>query len=159
MKTTVDAHLLIVGSGPLREELEREKKLCGVDERVTILTDVKDVMPYYHAADVFALPSIARSEAFGIVQLEAMACGVPVVNTALDSGVPFVSINNLTGITVPPKNVAALSHALNTLLGDHDLREKYGRAGRQRVEQEFNLKVMTERTLRLYGEVLTSPGT
>lgn len=154
MKKT-DAHLVIIGSGPLAEALEREKRVCGVAGRVTILTDVEDVVPYYHAADVFALSSIARSEAFGIVQLEAMACRKPVVNTDLDSGVPFVSVDGLTGITVPPKNVEALSEAFNTLLDDPALRDKYGHAGRERVEQEFNLKTMTERTMRLYEQVLT----
>lgn len=157
MKQT-DAHLLLIGSGPLRAELEREKRLCEVADRVTILSDIKAVAPYYHAADVFALSSVARSEAFGIVQLEAMACGKPVVNTQLDSGVPFVSVNGVTGITVPPKDVEALSRALNTLLNDSALREQYGRAGRERIEREFNLQVMTERTLRLYEEVLISPG-
>lgn len=156
MKQT-DAHLLIIGSGPLREELEREKRECGVSDRVTILSEIKDVAPYYHAAEVFALSSVARSEAFGIVQLEAMACSKPVVNTQLDSGVPFVSVNGVTGITVPPKDVEALSRALNTLLDDPALRERYGRAGRERIEQEFNLQVMTERTLQIYEEVLISP--
>lgn len=152
----IKGHLLIIGSGPLREKLEREIQNCGVSDRVTMLTNIKDVAPYYHATDVFALSSVARSEAFGLVQLEAMACGKPVVNTQLDSGVPFVSVNGVTGITVPPKEVEALSNAINTLLDDPILRERYGRAGRERVDQEFNLRVMTRRTLSLYEEVLTS---
>ena len=119
-----------------------------MSERVTLLTNVQDVLAYYHAADVFALSSVARSEAFGIVQLEAMACGKPVVNTKLDSGVPFVSPDRLTGLTVPPADDVALSQAINTLLDDPALIAKYGRAGRKRVEQEFNLEAMTRRTLQ-----------
>lgn len=151
---TIEGQLLIVGNGPLHETLMREARDCGVSERVTILTDVEDVRPFYHAADVFALSSVARSEAFGIVQLEAMACGKPIVNTRLDSGVNFVSLDGLTGFTVPPANAQALSQAINTLLDDPVLRDRYGRAGRRQVEQEFNLEVMTSRTLQLYEEVM-----
>lgn len=153
----VEGRLLIVGSGPLRAELEREARASGVQERVTFLTDVADVRPYYHAADVFALSSVARSEAFGIVQLEAMACGKPVVNTELDSGVTFVSLNEQTGLTVPPSNSPALSHAINTLLDNPSLSAQYGQAGRRRVEQEFNLDAMTRRTLQVYEEVMNHP--
>ena len=151
----VRGHLLIVGDGPLREELQREVNELGLVERVTFLTDVKDVRPFYHAADVFALSSIARSEAFGIVQLEAMARGVPVVNTQLDSGVTFVSQHGLTGLTVPPADSHALAQAINSLLDDPARRAQLGAAGRLRVEQEFSLETMTRRTLELYAEVLS----
>jgi rhamnosyl/mannosyltransferase len=149
----VRGRLLIVGSGPLRARLEAEAGACGVGDRVSFLGEVRDVAPFYHAADVFALPSVARSEAFGIVQLEAMACGRAVVNTDLASGVTFVSPGGVTGITVPPADPSALSHAVNVLLDDPALRERYGRAGRLRVENEFSLDVMTRRTLALYREL------
>jgi glycosyltransferase involved in cell wall biosynthesis len=149
----VRGHLLIVGSGPLRARLEGEARACGVGERVSFLGDVRDVAPFYHAADVFALPSVARSEAFGIVQLEAMACGRAVVNTDLASGVTFVSPGGVTGITVPPADPPALGRAVSALLDDPALRERYGRAGRLRVEREFSLDAMTARTLDLYREL------
>ena len=151
----VDARLLIVGDGPLRDRLEREARACGLEERVTLLTDVEDVVPYYHAAALFALPSVARSEAFGIVQLEAMACGKAVVNTDLNSGVTFASPGGVTGLTVPPANAEALARAINTLLDDTALSARMGLAGRRRVEREFDLDVMTRRTLELYEEVMT----
>ena len=86
----VDAKLLLIGDGPLRAELEKEVRTLNIGNRVAFLGEIqnRDIVPYYHAADVFVLPSIARSEAFGIVQLEAMASGLPVINTSLDSGVP-----------------------------------------------------------------------
>jgi glycosyltransferase involved in cell wall biosynthesis len=149
-----DGHVVIVGRGPLYSALQQEAQRCGVSDRVSVLTDVQDVRPYYHAADVFALSSVVRSEAFGIVQLEAMACGKPVVNTALDTGVTYVSPDGLTGLTVPPADTRALGLALKTLLDNPVLRQKYGREGRKRVEREFSLETMTRRTVQLYQEVL-----
>ncbi len=123
---------------------------------MTFLTDVQDVRPYYHAADVFALSSVARSEAFGIVQLEAMACGKPVVNTRLDSGVPSVSLDGVSGITVPPANPEEMGKAINSLLSDPLRSAAYGRAGQLRVKQHFSLQGMVRRTLTLYHEVMNS---
>jgi len=154
----VDATLLLVGDGPLRHELEGLSKRLRVDDRVVFLGEVENVIPYYHAANVFVLPSVARSEAFGIVQIEAMACRRPVINTSLDSAVPFVSIGGETGLTVAPKNVAELAAAMNLLLSDEELRRRYGAAARRRVETQFDAKVMTRRTLDLYEEVLNSAG-
>ncbi len=97
----VDARLVIIGDGPLRADLEREAASAGLFDRVSFLGNVDDnLINYFHASDVFALPSCERSEAFGIVQLEAMACGLPVVNTRIDSGVPYVSPDGITGFTV-----------------------------------------------------------
>lgn len=158
MKEVHDGHLLIVGDGPLRAELQREANELGLSDKITFMTDVKDVRPLYHAADVFALSSIARSEAFGLVQLEAMACKVPVVNTRLDSGVTFVSQDGVTGLTVAPADARALGHAINSLLGDPARRARFGEAGRLRVEKEFSLEGMTRKTLELYAEVLRSDG-
>ena len=150
----IDAHLLLIGEGPLHRELLEQVMVSGVQEKVTLLGNVSDLRPYYHACDVFALPSIAVSEAFGIVQLEAMACGKPVVNTQLPSGVPWVSQNGLTGITVPPADSDALAEAVSLLLSQPELAQRYGRSARRRVEQEFATERMLARTLGLYSRVL-----
>ena len=152
----VEGKLLIIGEGPLRADLQNLAQQLGIAHRVVFVGEIQNdrVAPYYHAADVFALPSVARSEAFGIVQIEAMAAGLPVVNTQLDSGVPFVSQHQKTGLTVPPADPAALAAALNRLLDNPDLRHKFGEAARQRAEREFDSQVMVSRTLRLYDQVL-----
>lgn len=144
--------LLLIGNGPLRAPLEELSRQLGVTDKVIFAGEIQNeqVIPYYHAAQVFALPSVARSEAFGIVQIEAMAAGLPVVNTSLDSGVPFVSLHDQTGLTVPPADPAALSKAINRLLDDPALRQKLGAAGTQRAQREFSLQSMATRTLQLY---------
>jgi glycosyltransferase involved in cell wall biosynthesis len=150
----VDGRLLIVGDGPLRGELEQIAAAAGVQEKVVFLGTVDDVVPFYQACDVFVLPSVSRNEAYGIVQLEAMACGKPVVNTNLASGVRFVSPHRVTGLTVPPRDESALAVAVNTLLEDEVLRATLGAAARWRVENEFTNARMVERTLDVYAQVL-----
>jgi rhamnosyl/mannosyltransferase len=152
----VDGRLLIAGDGPLRGVLERTAAELGLGDRVTLLGAVPDLRPYYHAADVFALPSVARSEAFGIVQMEAMACGLPVVNTALDTGVPFVSPDGVTGVTIPPADPDALADVLTRLLDDPALRARLGAAGRARVAGELSAGTMARRTLDLYRAVASA---
>ncbi len=155
---TVHGRLLLIGDGPLRQPLVRQVIENGLQDKVTFLGEIQNdsLAPYYKAADVFAFPSVARSEAFGIVQLEAMACGLPVVNTDLDSGVPFVSRHNETGLTVPPQDPAALAHALNLLLADRALGAIFSHAARQRVNAEFTVGLMAQRTARLYADVLSN---
>lgn len=146
----VDARLVILGDGPLRRRLEALARDLGVADRVDLPGSVPALAPYYHAADVFALPAVARSEAFGLVQLEAMAAGLPVVNTRIDSGVPFVSRDGETGISVPPADVGALAGALGLLLDTPALRQRYGSAARERVRREFSLERMAADTLAAY---------
>ena len=153
---SVAGHLVLVGNGPLEDSLRRQAEALRVSDRVTLLTGVKDIRPLYHAADVFVLPSVARSEAFGIVQLEAMACGKPVINTDLDSGVTSVSLDRVTGLTVPPANSAALSAAINSLLNNPQLCADYGRAGQLRTRKHFSLEGMAAQTLSVYREVMES---
>lgn len=149
-----DATLLIVGTGPLQAQLENLARSLNVSDRVYFLGDVADVTPYYHAAHIFVLPSTARSEAFGIVQLEAMACGTPVINTQLDSGVPYVSLDGVTGLTVPLCDVASLRHSIQRLLTDNALHRRFSRAARDRVRTHFTIEEMARGTLQLYEEVL-----
>jgi rhamnosyl/mannosyltransferase len=154
--TQVDGRLLIIGDGPLRGKLQELANRLGLGEKVIFAGEVQNenVVPFYHAADVFALGSVARSEAFGIVQIEAMAAGLPVVNTQLDSGVPFVSLHEQTGLTVPPADAGALATAINRLLNDELLRRKLGAAARVRARQEFSLDTMVGRTTALYDQVI-----
>ena len=150
----VDAKLVIIGEGPMRPALEHEVATLGIGDRVTFLGRIhENLTTYFHAADVFALPSCERSEAFGIVQLEAMASGKPVINTQIDSGVPYVSLDGVTGITVQPRSSEAMATALNRLFADPELRRRMGHAGRHRVQTEFNLELMVRRTIDIYEQI------
>lgn len=152
----VNGRLLIVGDGPLRGKLQDLVHGLNLDAKVIFAGEIQNeqVAPYYHAADVFVLASVARSEAFGIVQIEAMAAGLPVINTRLDSGVPFVSLHGETGLTVPPQDPDALAAAINRLLDDPPLRRTFGNAARLRAREEFSLETMTKRTVALYETVM-----
>jgi rhamnosyl/mannosyltransferase len=149
--------LLLIGDGPLRKPLEDLRDKLFLRDRVTFLGELQneETLPYYRAAKVFALSSIARSEAFGIVQIEAMAAGTPVINTRLDSGVPAVSLDGITGLTVPARDPAALASAITEVLGDDSLRETFGARGKIRAVREFSVEAMKERVLRVYQVSLT----
>ena len=151
----IDATLLIVGDGPLRSELCNLANETGILGKVHLLGKLEDVRPYYLAADVFALPSVARSEGFGIVQLEAMADSIPVVNTRLSSTVPYVSLNEKTGITVSPSDVNSMALALRKLLENSKLNKQFGHAGMLRYRQEFHTDVMILKLLQHYRDIVS----
>ena len=146
----------LVGEGPLRIPLEARARALGVGERLIFWGDQSDEMlvTLLHACDVFVLPSVTANEAFGLVQLEAMACAKPVVSTALPSGVASVNLDGVTGLVVPPAEPAALATALRRLLDDPAGRVALGRAGRSRVEAEFNQTAMIQRYWALLQRVL-----
>lgn len=152
----VDVHCVIVGTGPLKEQLIGLAAECGVSERVSIVSGVDDVLPYLHASECFVLPSVARTEAFGIVQLEAMASGRPVVNTALLSGVPFVSVHEQTGLTVPPGDVDALRNALRRLLASPEDRIAFGLAARERARSVFSEQQMCDQIAATYEKAASA---
>lgn len=131
----VRASLLIVGEGPDRHDLQGQIHQNQLADRVTIIPPVSDLIPYFHAADLFVFPSIQSSEAFGIVQLEAMACGLPVINTDLPTGVPEVSLDHVTGITVKPNDPLVLANAINELLTNTSLRNTYAAQAKKRSKK------------------------
>lgn len=152
--TDIDAKLLLIGRGRLDRQLGTLIETMGLRGKVHVLGQVKDVAPYYKAAKIFVLPSITRAEAFGLVQVEAMAAGIPVVNTDLESGVPEVSVDGVTGITVRPKDSIALARAINFLLENDDIRRKYGEAACKRAREKFSAARMAQDTLKVYESVL-----
>jgi len=152
----VEAKLIIVGNGSLRGELEKKAKSIGVFRKVLFLGELPDEkLNYcYQICDVFVLPSVEPSEAFGIVQLEAMAHGIPVVNTNLPTGVPYVSINGETGFTVPPRDSKALAKAINKILNDERLALRFSENAKKRVQVNFSKDKMLDLIYLLYKEII-----
>lgn len=146
-----NCELFIAGTGALDYELRGFARANNIGEKVHFLGFLPDeqLRQAYADCDIFVLPSVARSEAFGIVQLEAMVYGKPVINTNLPSGVPYVSLHGKTGLTVAPSDAKALADAINTLAGDPGLREKYGKAAAERVRKRFNEKDVIRRLLNV----------
>ncbi len=154
----LDATLVIVGTGP---EEARLKSLAGHSPAPIPHSPVfagrvshADLLAYYHACDVFCLPSVTIAEAFGMVLLEAMACGKPLVTTSLPTGVSAVNRNGTTGLVVPPGDAGALREALQTLLKDEKLRTAMGAAGKVVQATEYTATLMGDRYLKLYEEAL-----
>ncbi len=135
-----NCELFIAGTGELEKELKSFADKYGLSSKVHFLGFLPDeqLRQAYADCDIFVLPSVVKSEAFGIVQLEAMVYGKPVINTSLPSGVPHVSLHGKTGLTVPPSDTKLLAAAINKLAGDKNLRETLGRNAAERVKKHFD---------------------
>ncbi|HXF63756.1 MAG TPA: glycosyltransferase [Caldilineaceae bacterium] len=153
----VDAHLLVIGSGPMGEVWQRKAATEGLNGKVTFWGERpdRDKLAAYHAADLFVLPSTNRAEAFGLVLVEAMACGLPVISTELGTGTSFVNQHEQTGLVVPANDAPALAAAINRLLADEPLRRTLGQAAHARAHAVFSKAAMLTRTIAFYQEALS----
>jgi len=147
----VDGTLLIAGQGSMLPLLRERAKLLGIGNRVRFLGMVEySKLPLlYRASDVFVLPSL--SEAFGIVLLEAMASGTPVIGTSV-GGIP--EIIDGCGLLVPPGNSKELARAINFVLSNQHIEKRLSHLGKKRVEQVYDWNVIVKRVVALYREVL-----
>lgn len=150
-----NTRLTIVGTGPLEQQLKTLALSLKISERVVFSGKLSkpDLDQAFADCQIFVLPSIERSEAFGLVQLEAMANGKPVINTDLPGGVPFVSLHEETGLTVPPADYKALAKAMDILAGDAEKRERYGDNGRKRVKDKFLESSMLKKIMETYNNL------
>lgn len=146
-----DAHLAIVGRGDQRARLEQLAASAGIADDVTLTGFREDIARLMHAFDVFALPS--RWEGFGIVFLEAMAAGTPIV-ASNTSAIPEIVADGETGFLCPPGDVDALANAIARLLCDAPERERLGTAGRRRLDSEFSVDRMVDEMTAAYDSLL-----
>ena len=151
-----DAVLVMVGTGVLTSALQQQASELGLMQRVLFLGEVDrpELVAAFHACDVFCLPSVVPSEAFGIASAEAMACGKPTVVCELHNGVNYLNRAGETSLVVPPRDVPALVDALDTLARDDVLRSRLGAAARAWVRREFSLEAMKQGTLAVYRSLL-----
>ena len=148
--------IVIVGNGPLRGTLEQEIRRAGLGTQVVVAgaQTEQDLLFYYRSADYFVLPSTTPAEMFGVVLLEAMACEVPVISTALGTGVEEVNAAEETGLIVPPGDAGRLRAALDILAGDGELRSQMGKAGRKRVLAHYTVDRMVDEHLALCERIV-----
>jgi glycosyltransferase involved in cell wall biosynthesis len=158
MTEVAQAHLVIVGLDPERGRAVGLAARLGLLGRVSFAGVVSEsrLRVLLHACDLLVLPSLDRREAFGIVQLEAMACGKPVVSSDLPTGVRSVNHDGETGLLVPPGNAEALAAAISRLLTDSTLRARLGQTARERVIREFSVERMVKQTTEVYSQLVPS---
>lgn len=148
------AKLTIVGSGPLEDNLKKIASDNNISDKIEFLGSVSEerLCKAFEECDVFVLPSVVKSEAFGLVQIEAMAYGKPVINTSLPSGVPYVSLDGITGLTVHPGDVKALADAMQWMADHPEKRFEMGRKARERVKECYQMKDMLGSVLKVYED-------
>ncbi len=153
---SIKARLLIIGTGPMQEAWQELARTEDLADKVLFLGDspAEECLAARYAADIFVLPSTNRAEALGIVQLEAMACGMPVICTELGTGTSYVNRDGETGLVVAPNNPRVLAAAINKLLANPAMRTWMGTKGRTRVKTEFSYQKMIDSTISFYQEAL-----
>lgn len=148
-----DYRVLIGGSGPLRDRLQDEIERLGLSGKVTLVGYMKDddLPSWFAAADVFALPSVTKNEAFGIVQIEAMSVGTPVVATKIPgSGVSWVNEDGLSGLNVEPGNPKALADAIMAITKDETSQKTFSKNAFLRYGALFTKDLMINKITELY---------
>ncbi|MEA3272281.1 MAG: glycosyltransferase [Patescibacteria group bacterium] len=147
--------LIIIGNGDLRSQYESKARDLGIQDKVVFAGSVprKDLPKYYNQADVFVLPSIDKSEAFGIVLLEAMASGTPVIASHL-YGVRTLVQDGENGFLVKPKDAENLAEKIQTVLSNPDLARQMGECGRRIIEEKYSLKKVGEKLKEFYSTVI-----
>jgi rhamnosyl/mannosyltransferase len=150
------ARLEIVGDGPLRDALATRAAAPGLSGRVRLHGELDDgdLRGVMARCGALVLPSLRRSETFGLVQIEAMAAGLPVISTQLPTGVAEVNVHERTGLLVPPGDRAALAGALRAVTADPARARRWGEAGRARVRKRFDHRRMVETLEGWYASLL-----
>lgn len=152
LKVVPDAWYVVVGDGDDRARLELKAKELGVADHTVFAGWVpeRELIGYYQACDVYVMPS--RKEGFGIVFLEAMACGKPVIG-GNHAGTPDLIRDGVTGYLVNHGDVRALADRLGRILADSELRARMGRAARQWVHERYTLRAFSETLACVLEEV------
>jgi rhamnosyl/mannosyltransferase len=150
------AILLLVGSGPMEADLRERAGALGLVDRVRFIGGVTDeeLPHYYERADIFVLPASERSEAFGLVLVEACASALPCVSTELGTGTSYVNSDGETGFVVTPRDPNALADACNALLSNPRLRQKMGTQARLRAQTLFDIRRVAAEVGAVYHEVV-----
>lgn len=148
--------VLIGGTGPLRDELQAQIETLGLQERVKLLGYVSDVeLPaYFEACDLFCMSSVMKTEAFGIVQIEAMSCGKPVVATKIpESGVSWVNQDGVSGLNAEPYDAEDLAKCIRGILADENDYARFSKGALDRYKTVFTQELMIHKCLEIYKKL------
>lgn len=148
--------ILIGGQGPLYERLEEKIQDLGLQNGVKLLGRISDeeLPAYYKACDLYCMSSIYKTEAFGIVQIEAMSCGKPLIATNIpESGVSWVNEHGVSGINVSPMDGKELAEAMLQILDNPDVYQKFAEGSRRRFNEVFRLEQMVEGAMGIYEKL------
>lgn len=154
-----DSVVVIVGGGPLENNLRQAIEDAGVEDRVVLAGRCSDAELHtlFERATLFCLPSIYRAEAFGVVLIEAMTYGLPIVASDIPgSGVPWVNQHGVSGLNVPVGDSIALAEACNQILMSPELRKRLSEGARQRFAAEFTEEASVSRMMQAYERILTT---
>ncbi len=152
-----DVAIVVAGGGELFDSLAAQIEREQVGDRVLLAGRVTDaeLSALYRNADVYCMPSTERSEAFGVVLLEAMVYGLPIVATNIPgSGVPWVNEHKVSGLNVTPGDAQGLAAACTEILNNPTLRQQFGRGARERFDKNFTAATFCKNTLAVYSECL-----
>ncbi len=155
-----DAIVLVGGGGELLQRYRDRVRSESLSEKIEFVGRIPDdeILGYFAASTIFCLSSIVRAEAYGVVLIEAMAMGLPIVATDIPgSGVPWVNQHGVTGLNVAVGDPDALARALCTLLENPDVATQFGRAGQARYLERLTAATMVESIVELYRQVLARP--
>ena len=150
-----DYQVLVVGDGPLMDNLLGEVQEYGVQDCIHFLGYVEDeeMHALLAASDLFVMSSVMKTEAFGIVQIEAMSLGKPVIATRIpESGVSWVNADGVSGLNVPIRNPQALAEAILSICTDEKLHGQFSEGAKSRFHENFTLEGMIDRTIKIYTD-------
>jgi glycosyltransferase involved in cell wall biosynthesis len=157
MKELPGCDLILGGVGPLTEQFKVQAHTLNIEFPGRLSFD--DLIVHYYACDLFCFPSVDKTEAYGYAQVEAMLCGKAVVGSDLQNGVSFVNLNEVTGLTVPPRDAKALAGAVRRLQNDPALLKKYANQAQARALKEFTAVQTARKTDTVYRQLLSGART
>ncbi len=158
-KTLSDDYVILIGGeGPLKSKLRKLIDDNNIGDKVKLIGYIPndELADYFGASDVFCLSSVQKTEAFGIVQIEAMSCGVPVVATNIEgSGVSWVNKDRFSGINVEPRNSSLLASAIDSICKDKNVYSEYSARAKERFDNNFTKQYMISECVRVYEDLFT----
>jgi glycosyltransferase involved in cell wall biosynthesis len=149
-----DVVILIAGDGPLYKKLKEKITRLNLQNQVHLIGKIENISILIKNCDLFCLPSISRNEAFGLVLIEALYFGKPLLTTYVEgSGMNYINRNGVTGLVVPPRDSKALSEGIKNILSNTEVYENFSKNAKERFK-EFEINLIGQKIINLYNSIL-----